>query len=120
MHHVAKVCKSSHSKAASVLVFDTAKSGNVADVNAITPAGLFSLESPYQLPSTPSDVPSILNYIRTSEGPVTTLPLPHHVHDAVAGWHATRPRDSPTIMATFSVDKKSYAELGLNQPRRGS
>ena len=48
---------------------------------------------------------------------MTTLPLPHHVHDVVSGWHPTRPRDSPTIMVTFSVDKRSYAELGLNPPK---
>ena len=114
MHHVAKVCKSSYSKPPSVQAVEIVKSDNTAAqssaaaVSAVASAGLFSLESFNQLPSSPSDVPSILNYIRTSEGPVTTLPLPHHAHDAVAGWHVTRPRDSPTIMATFSVDKKSY------------
>ena len=60
---------------------------------------------------------SMIAYMRTSNGPVTTFPLPHHVHDAIAGWHPTRPKDSPTIQAQFSLDKASYAELGLNLPR---
>ena len=59
----------------------------------------------------------LLSYMQTSDGPLTTLPLPHHVHTEVSGWYASRPKDSPTIIATFSVDKKSYADLRLNPPR---
>ena len=118
MHHLAKVCNSS--RTAAVEAVDNNTEVRVANVDSIK-AGFYSLEAGPQsapmLPSKPSDIFPLLTYIRTSEGPVTTLPLPHHTHDVVSGWHASRPRDSPTIMATFSVDKKSYAELGLNQPR---
>ena len=79
MHHVAKACKSSISTNASIQASNTEKSDNAADTKAATSAGLFSLESFNQLPCTPSDVPSILNYIRTGEGPVTTLPLPTQI-----------------------------------------
>ena len=68
------------------------------------------------LPSTPIEIPPILSHMRLS-GPVTSLPLPHYVHDTVRGWHQTRPRNSPTITAKFSLDKQSYSELGLNLPR---
>ena len=118
-NHFAKVCNSS--KTASIETVDTKTDAIIPTVNSIKAAGFFNIEAVPQsdspLPSKPSDIPPILAYIRTSEGPVTTLPLPHHVHDTVSGWHASRPKDSPTIMATFSVDKQSYAELGLNQPR---
>ena len=122
LHHLTKVCKSS--KNAAVEVFDPqtkTSSGQDADISSISVAKFFALHSnstlPPQLPAAPLDLPPVISYIRTSEGPVTTLPLPHQVHDKVAGWYASRPRDSPTIMAAFSVDKKSYAELGLNPPR---
>ena len=121
LHHLPKVCKSQIN--AAVQVFDTQKDeANVAGagVNAVRVANFFALEtSPTMmpLPHAPSALPPLISYIHTSEGPVTTLPLPHQVHDQVAGWYASRPKDSPTIMATFSVDRKSYAELGLNPPR---
>lgn len=70
-----------------------------------------------RLPTSPQDILPILAYLRTNDGPVTTLPLPHHVHEAVSGWHPSRPKDSPTITAQFSLDRPSYAQLGLNLPR---
>ena len=113
------MCNSS--KTASIETVDTKTDDITPTVNGIKATGFFAIEAGPQsdspLPSKPSDIPPILAYIRTSEGPVTTLPLPHHVHDTVSGWHASRPKDSPTIMVSFSVDKQSYAELGLNQPR---
>ena len=50
-------------------------------------------------------------------GPVTTLPLPHHVHDTVKGWLQTRPKYSPMIPVQFSVDRPAYSSLGVNLPR---
>ena len=52
-----------------------------------------------------------------NQGPVTSVPLPHHVHDEVAGWLPTRPRDSPTIEVQYSVDRPAYAQLHLPLPR---
>ena len=69
------------------------------------------------LPSSPTDLPPIISHMRSNQGPVTTLPLPHHVHDRVRGWYQTRPRSSPSIPTQFSLDKQSYSELGLNLPR---
>ena len=107
---------------ASVIEADDDPSSTAADVNAIRVANFFSLEAgPGQehspLPASPADLPPIISYMRTASGPVTTLPLPHHVHDIVSGWHPTRPKASPTITAHFSLDRASYAELGLNLPR---
>merc|ERR1719431_109333 len=91
------------------------------DLNCIKAAGFMSIEtSPVRddfFPTSPSDLSIIISHMRSTDGPVTTLPLPHHVHYKVRGWHQTRPRTSPTIPAQFSLDKQSYAELGLNLPR---
>ena len=116
-NHLPKVCNSS--KAATIETANPKPAD--ANLDSIRVANFFSVtsgsKSDLRLPTTPSHIPPILAYIRTQDGPVTTLPLPHHVHDVVSGWHPTRPRNSPTIMVTFSVDKRSYAELGLNPPK---
>ena len=121
MNHLAKLCNSAK---ASPVEATAPRSADVtpADINSIRVANFFSVEAgldaaPSQLPVTPSDVHPVLAYLRTSNGPVTTLPLPHHVHDMVSGWHPSRPKSSPTIMVQFAVDRPSYAELGLNLPR---
>ena len=135
MNHVPKVCNSS--KAASIEVTETeAFDTTAANLQSISATGFFALETGKSdtfdpttanlqgintdrvlLPATPSDITPILSYMRTGVGPVTTLPLPHYVHDTVSGWHPTRPKDSPTINAQFAVDKHSYAQLGLNPPK---
>ena len=120
-NHFAKLCNSA--KASPVEAGDPkAADATSADLNNIRVANFFSLKAGLgadhsQLPATPSDLPPVLAYMRTSNGPVTTLPLPHHVHDIVSGWLPSRPKSSPTILAQFSVDRPSYAELGLNLPR---
>ena len=81
-NHLAKVCNSS--KTAAVKAVDTKADDKVDDkvsaIDGIKAAGFFAMEARSQsdspLPSKPSDIPPILAYIRTSEGPVTTLPLP--------------------------------------------
>ena len=117
LNHLPKVCKSA--KASPIEAEDNTAS---ADFGSITVAKFMSLEAgPYQddfrFPATPADLPPIIAYMKTGNGPITTLPLPHHVHDMIQGWYQTRPKNSPTITAQFSLDRQSYAELGLNLPR---
>ena len=129
-NHFSNVCQSA--KAASIKTVrepNNEPEDNSAELNGISVANFFSIETnpsqedsdtqphPPKLPATPQDILPILAYLRTSEGPVTTLPLPHHVHDVVSGWHPTRPKESPTITAQFTVDRPSYSKLGLNLPR---
>ena len=118
-NHLANMCQSA--KASMIEAEDNSTTPD-GDVNAIRVANFFSLEAapgqePSPPPATPADIPPIISYMRTANGPVTTLPLPHHVHDIVAGWHPTRPKASPTITAHYSLDRAAYAELGLNLPR---
>ena len=114
-HHLTSLCNSK-AKASGI---ETEVPGG--DLGCIKAAGFMSIEtssvSDDFFPTSPSDLSIIISHMRSTDGPVTTLPLPHHVHDKVRGWHQTRPRTSPTIPAQFSLDKRSYAELGLNLPR---
>ena len=104
-HHYTKLCKS---KARASTIEATEKDKNEiesGEVGSIRVSGnFFSLEASdhqYQAPVTPADVPPILAYLKTGDGPVTYLPLPHHVHDVVKGWFKTRPRSSPSINTSF-------------------
>ena len=106
-HHYTKLCKS---KARASTIEATEKDKNEiesGEVGSIRVSGnFFSLEASdhqYQAPVTPADVPPILAYLKTGDGPVTYLPLPHHVHDVVKGWFKTRPRSSPSINTSFSL-----------------
>ena len=52
-----------------------------------------------------------------TEGPVTYVPLPHHVHDKIRGWIQSPAADKPTLPVTFSLDRQAYSSLGLSLPR---
>ena len=72
-------------------------------------------------PSRLAHLSPIVNKLRAANnGPVTTVPLPHIVHDTLQGWYESRPRSSPTYNVEFSLHSKSYADLGLNLPIRSS
>jgi hypothetical protein len=67
-------------------------------------------------PSTMEDLLPMLAALR-EHGPVTSLPLPHYVHDSIAGWLPTRPRSSPTLPVQFRIDRSAYAQLQVPLPR---
>ena len=120
-HHFTKLCKSK-ARASPIEAVETNNDAiEAGEVGAMrVPGNFFSLEAShnqYKAPVTPTDISPILAYLQTSDGPVTYLPLPHYVHDVVKGWYKTRPRGSPSINTSFSLDRQSYAELGLNLPR---
>ena len=74
--------------------------------------------SPTLYPSSAGDLRPVIATMRGwGQGPVTTLPLPHHVHDTISGWLPMRPRDSPMIQIQYSVDRAAYADLNLPLPR---
>ena len=117
LHHLTSLCHKSKAKTSAIEETEVAS----GDLGCIKAAGFMSLEASHEemefLPSTPMDLPPIISHMKSSHGPVTTLPLPHYVHDRVRGWYQARPRNSPSISAQFSLDKRSYSELGLNIPR---
>ena len=85
--------------------------GNICSITAASPNC-----SDASLPSTAADLAPIVADMRT-EGPVTYVPLPHHVHDKVKGWEQSPAADKPTLPVTFSLDRQAYTSLGLSLPR---
>ena len=90
----------------------------IAEISNVS--SFFTITTPTDdyIPSNVKELEGVVQQIKmTGEGPVTTVPLPHHVHNVISGWSQTQPRQSPTIMAQFSLDRKGYAELNLPLPK---
>ena len=71
-------------------------------------------------PTCVGDLQTILGTLQHKhhrQGPITTIPIPHHVHDILSGWHATKPANSPTIPLQICLDRKAYTELSIPIPR---
>ena len=68
--------------------------------------------------TTPSSHKDLIPYVAAlkTEGPVTTIPLPHVVHSIHAGWLQTKAKSSPTLPLEIKVDKSAYSELGIPVP----
>ena len=119
-NHYSKQCQNflrNRSTAAAVLAEDDSD-GTIGSIVAGNGPESAWTNAPNLYPSTTDDLRYPVNTMRGWEqGPVTSVPLPHHVHDAVAGWLPSRPRDSPTLMVSFAVDRPAYSALGLNLPR---
>ena len=110
-HHYASVCRS-RNKISAIVEPDNTSEAEVSQI-----ATFFSLSSESATPSI-EDLSAVVCQLKeTSHGPVTTLPLPHHVHDMIHGWLQRKPHSSPTILAKFSVDRKAYSELTLPLPK---
>ena len=123
LNHFAKVCRSAKNSSIeaekpSITNTVSVTNANLDSIRTANPvASFFSLEAGVTLPTGPADIHPIIAAMQASLGPVTTLPLPHQVHDMVRGWIRSKPKSSPCITAQFSLDRQGYAELGLNLPR---
>ena len=71
------------------------------------------------IPTKPEDLEPIVAHIRANyQGPVNTVPLPHHVHTAQGAWLKQQPAPSPKYPVSIGVDVASYSTLGLTTPKR--
>ena len=116
-NHLSNVCNSSRPAGKQSVSGVEELSGGI---HSITVDNLYSAGTSYPPESYyPSSAAHLANTIAVmrSEGPVTHVPLPHHVHDKIQGWMETRPKENPTLSVTFSVDKAAYSNLRLNFPR---
>ena len=96
-------------------------SGHVFLSKSSADAGYCVRDASQASPTSAEDLHPVIATMRGwGQGPVTTLPLPHHVHDMVSGWLPMRPRDSPTIKVQYSIDRAAYADLNLPLPRLSS
>ena len=90
----------------------------VAEVSNVARFFALSANNSDKVPSNAKDVAIMVQEIRsTQEGPITTIPLPHHVHNKITGWMEEQPYQSPAILAQFSIDRQSYAELNLHMTK---
>ena len=117
-NHLSSVCQSTR-RSPKVSSIQSEQSESDQMCGSITVANLYSIESlPAQscLPTRAADLLPTVGVMR-SEGPVTYVPLPHHVHDKISGWLQSKPLDSPTLPVSFSIDRQAYSELGLAFPK---
>ena len=115
-NHFAVVCQSG--KAPQVANLGT-EDGEL--IGSITSTNVYQSDTfPYPdhclHPTRAADLLPVIGVLR-GEGPVTSLPLPHYIHDTVQGWYKSRARESPSLPISFSVDRSAYAALGLSMPR---
>ena len=115
-HHFASVCLSGRPLQTSAV-----QGGNGGTIGSITRNNLYDSETfeypDHSLhPTKVADLLPVVGVLR-GQGPVTSLPLPHHVHDVVQGWYPSRAKDSPSLPISLSIDSHAYAALGLNMPR---
>ena len=114
LNHFASVCQSGHRTQAAPLL-DTNDISTLTVDNLYDPETFVYPDSSLH-PAKATDLLPVIGVMR-GEGPVTSLPLPHHVHDVIQGWYQSRARDSPTLPVSFTIDKSAYAALGLAMPR---
>lgn len=76
-------------------------------------AGFYAMQT-----TAPSSSTDLMPYMATlkTEGPVTTIPLPHVVHSIHAGWLQTKAKPSPTLPLEIKEDKAAYSELHIPAP----
>ena len=111
LHHFAKVCRSAKTVGAVQQEDDT----TTVEHAALT-GQFFAMLAEAPIPTKAQDLSYLVQAVRQT-GPATTLPLPHHVHSAVAGWQRRVPTNSPTHRVDIAVDKAAYAALKLSLPR---
>ena len=77
-------------------------------------AGFYALQT---VPPTKSEHLQPYVAALSADGPVTTIPLPHIVHTAHAGWVTQAAQPSPTLLLSVKVDRADYSSLRLPLPR---
>ena len=96
-NHFAAVCQSGRMPQTAAITDD----GESNIIGSITTANLYQQNAYIYpnhslLPTRTADLVPIIGQLRT-EGPVTSLPLAHHVHDNIQGWYKGKAMDSPSI-----------------------
>ena len=128
-NHFSSQCRSSPKSNTVVATMDTPAPLDNSEVGGIT-GYIFGIHDatrreeqqqiwdmhPTMQPSTMEDLVPVMAALR-EHGPVTSLPLPHYVHDSISGWLPTRPRSSPTIPVQFQINMSAYAHLRVPMPK---
>ena len=115
LHHFASVCRS-NPKPASAAATTTPK---VDSDNAVTGALITSHSFYAMVSEVPTNHSQLYSYAAalSSDGPVTTIPLPHMVHSVHHGWVRQDAQSSPTLLLHIKLDREAYSSLRLPVPR---
>ena len=133
-NHYPSVCQSRKPKVSAVATSDSeiqqkpVQNNHSAEVSHLSsffamtaftnPSELLNQLQSEMPPTSAQDLHAAVNTLREAKiGPVTSLPLPHHVHDVINGWKQARPRASPTLSVVFALERRAYSELALALPR---
>ena len=110
LNHLPTVCRSKPAASATtteaeVTAENASIGGFVGSIGAIPPTSPKSLQ------------PHVAQLRQITAGSVTTVPLPHHVHSAAAGWQSFKPGAAPTMFLQVTIDRPAYGSLALAPPR---
>lgn len=104
LHHLQSVCRS----AKSVINAITEQEPS-AETSAIT-GFMASLEA--TPPTPPLSLSPIVAHLRQSIArPLTSVPLPNHIHTQAGGWKQQNPALSPSMPVSVTLDRAVYSFL---------
>ena len=66
-------------------------------------------------PTSASSLATLVAHLRQT-GPVTSIPLPHHIHNVASGWQKSNPATAPTALVEVTLDRPAYGSLSLPPP----
>ena len=69
------------------------------------------------IPTSPAQLLAIIGKMKANnQGPVSSVKLPHILHDIHQGWLLSSPRKNPYLNLSLKVHPPSYKTLGLDIP----
>ena len=114
-NHFPSVCRSAPNTAAGMPTMNVDKEGVTGALMTPVVSNNF-----YALQTTP---PTNLSHLKSyaavlrMDGPVTTIPLPHVVHNVHEGWRKTQAKPSPTHAMEIKIDRAAYTDLNIPLPQ---
>ena len=119
-HHFASVCRSAPKSAAAAAVTTAAPKN---DPDNLVNGALMTSATANAFYAMVTDVPTHHTHLQAytaalgTEGPVTTIPLPHMVHSVHQGWLRQGAQPSPTLLLNIKLDREAYCILRIPVPR---
>ena len=119
LHHFSSMCRSKKSASSAATGGDPANEEDPQLVGGYN-VGSLTLESHCidQVPSSPTTAATFLSTLRqATTSPITTLPLPHHVHTVADSWKKCSPTKAPNLPVNVILDRAAYGSLALPPPK---
>ena len=117
-NHFASQCKSKKAVAVSGVPSNADTQQTVTSGAVQAPAFVSSLATSPAVTSPATAAATLKDTRNSTSGPITTLPLAHHVYDRqLRAWIAKSPKPAPTLTVSIRLDRAAYGQLKLNPPR---